>query len=61
MNYRTINFISQNTNKNYIKMSNTTYKETLERWKHSLQIKKEWEQKVVDRWEREDQQKIVLA
>lgn len=42
-------------------MSNTTYKETLERWKHSLQIKKEWEQKVVDRWEREDQQKIVLA
>ena len=31
------------------------------RFKHSLEIKHEWERKVKERWEREDQQKVVLA
>ena len=38
-----------------------TYDEALARWKHSLEIKREWERKVMERWEREDQQKVSLA
>ena len=38
-----------------------TYDEALARWKHSLEIKREWERKVMERWEHEDQQKIALA
>ncbi len=38
-----------------------TYEEALARWRHSLEIKREWEQKVVERWEREDKQKVILA
>ena len=38
-----------------------TYEEALARWKHSLEIKREWERKVMERWEREDQQNTVLA
>ena len=38
-----------------------TYEEALARFKHSLEIKREWERKVKERWEREDQQKVVLA
>ncbi len=38
-----------------------TYEEALARFKHSLEIKREWERKVVERWEREDQQKVVLT
>lgn len=38
-----------------------TYDEALARWKHSLEIKREWERKVTERWEREDQQKVSLA
>lgn len=32
-----------------------TYEEALARWKHSLEIKREWERKVMERWEREGQ------
>ena len=38
-----------------------TYDEALARWKHSLEIKREWERKVMERWELEDQQKVSLA
>ena len=38
-----------------------TYEEALRRWKHSLEIKREWEQKVVERWAREDQQSIAAV
>ena len=38
-----------------------TYDEALARWKHSLEIKREWERKVMERWEREDQHKVSLA
>ncbi len=38
-----------------------TYEETLARFKHSLEVKHEWERKVMERWEREDRQKIALA
>ena len=38
-----------------------TYEEALARFKLSLEIKHEWERKVKERWEREDQQKVVLA
>lgn len=32
-----------------------TYEEALALWKHSLEIKREWERKVMERWEREGQ------
>ena len=38
-----------------------THEEALRRWKHSLEIKREWERKVAERWAIEDQQKIALA
>ena len=36
-----------------------THEEALRRWKHSLEIKREWERKVAERWANEDQQKIA--
>ncbi len=36
-----------------------THEEALRRWKHSLEIKREWERKVVERWAREDQQSVA--
>ena len=36
-----------------------TREKALCRWKHSLEIKREWERKVAERWANEDQQKIV--
>lgn len=38
-----------------------TYEEALARWKHSLKIKREWERKVAERWEHEDQHNVALA
>ena len=38
-----------------------THEEALHRWKHSLEIKREWERKVAERWANEDQQKIALV
>ncbi len=38
-----------------------THEEALRRWKHSLEIKREWERKVAERWANEDQQKIALV
>ena len=38
-----------------------TYEEALARFKHSLEIKREWERKVMERWELEDQQKLALS
>ena len=38
-----------------------TREEALRRWKHSLEIKREWERKVAERWANEDQQKMALA
>ena len=38
-----------------------THEEALRRWKHSLEIKHEWERKVAERWANEDQQKIALV
>ena len=32
-----------------------THEEALRRWKHSLEIKREWERKVAERWANEDQ------
>ena len=37
-----------------------TKEEALRRWKHSLEIKHEWERKVTERWDLEDQQKVAL-
>ena len=36
-----------------------THEEALRRWKHSLEIKREWERN--ERWANEDQQKIALV
>ena len=36
-----------------------THEEALLRWKHSLEIKREWERKVAERWANEDQQKVA--
>ena len=36
-----------------------THEEALRRWKHSLEINREWERKVVERWAREDQQSVA--
>ena len=44
-----------------MEVKKVTYDEALARWKHSLEIKREWERKVIERWEREDQQKVSLA
>ena len=38
-----------------------TREEALRRWKHSLEIKHEWERKVAERWANEDQQKIAVV
>ena len=38
-----------------------THEEALRRWKHSLEIKREWERKVAERWANEDQQEIALV
>jgi hypothetical protein len=38
-----------------------TREEALRRWKHSLEIKHEWERKVAERWANEDQQKIAIV
>ena len=38
-----------------------THEEAFSRWKHSLEIKREWERKVAERWANEDQQKIALV
>lgn len=38
-----------------------THEEALRRWKHSLEIKREWERKVAERWANEDQQGIALV
>lgn len=38
-----------------------THEEALRRWKHSLEIKREWERKVAERWANEDQQKMALV
>lgn len=38
-----------------------THEDALRRWKHSLEIKREWERKVTERWAKEDQQKIVIV
>ena len=38
-----------------------THEEALRRWKHSLEIKREWERKVAERWANEDQQIIALV
>lgn len=38
-----------------------TYEEALARFKHSLEVKHEWERKVVERWKREEQENIALA
>ena len=35
--------------------------EALRRWKHSLEIKREWERKVAERGANEDQQKIAIV
>ena len=35
-----------------------THEEALRRWKHSLEVKREWEREVAERWANEDQQKI---
>ena len=39
-----------------------THEEASRRWKHSLEIKREWERKVAERWANEDvlNVKIVL-
>ena len=36
-----------------------THEEALRRWKHSLEIKREWERKVAERWANEDQTLIL--
>lgn len=38
-----------------------TREEALHRWKHSLEIKHEWERKVVERWANEDQQIVAIV
>ena len=38
-----------------------TREEALRRFKHSLEIKREWERKVAERWANEDQQKIAIV
>ena len=38
-----------------------THEEALRRWKHSLEVKREWERKVAERWANEDQQKIATV
>ena len=38
-----------------------THEEALRRWKHSLEIKREWERKVAERWADEDQQKMAIV
>ena len=56
------NFAASNDNYDSImEVKKVTYDEALARWKHSLEIKREWERKVMERWEREDQQKVSLA
>lgn len=43
-----------------MKVKKNTREEALRRWKHSLEIKHEWERKVAERWAKEDQQEIAL-
>ena len=43
-----------------MEVKKVTYEEALSRWKHSLEIKREWERKVVERWAREDQKTIAV-
>jgi len=38
-----------------------THEEALRRWKHSLEIKREWERKVAERWANEDKQEMALV
>ena len=44
-----------------MKIKKITHEEALRRWKHSLEIKREWERKVVERWAQEDQQTIAVV
>ena len=44
-----------------MEIKKNTREEALRRWKHSIEIKREWERKVAERWANEDQQKMALA
>ena len=45
----------------FMEIKKITHEEALRRWKHSLEIKREWERKVAERWANEDQQEIALV
>ena len=41
-----------------MEVKKVTYEQALARFKHSLEVKHEWERKVVERWQREYQQTV---
>ena len=57
---RNKNLTLQRKSKNIITLETKkiTHEEALRRWKHSLEVKREWEREVAERWANEDQQKI---
>ncbi|MBP3777218.1 MAG: hypothetical protein J6I37_09560 [Prevotella sp.] len=61
--FRNNHYICSGNQNDYIMMGikKITREDALRRWKHSLEIKREWERKVTERWAKEDQQKIVIV
>ena len=45
----------KNNTEKFMETIKSTKEEALRRWRHSLEIKREWERKVEERWAREDQ------
>ena len=51
----------QNPDITIMDIKKITREEAIRRWKHSLEIKHEWERKVAERWANEDQQKVAIV